>query len=477
MSFTSSYPGSSRGGYARRRGRDGLARPFAQGREQVKPDIEKHTLGHLLKTFRSADLNAERDDLAHGTTISDCQYIASYNWSNEKTRTIIVPGKPPQWTPLHISQRLEEDSGQYFRDPNAAKYPDHPMAPVVHAILDIDPDFYTTRVDLFACGSTLGNLLRFTRGMDKAFRFNIEMVGNTVFFVRKENDPKELIQNVRGFGHTFPEAYTTWESDVKGSDTHQRIVQYEFGGLKCLVRFESDGYIRDASMSRDSSSDSTAGDEDDLLGALQSATITRPTDRSSRKSDTLKIKHGGSVVPQHTIFDLKTRSGKYKKDIDMNDIYPQLWIKQIPNFIVAYHDGAGLFQDIRVQDVKKDVQRWEKDNKDGIRRLAVLLKNILDIAKNDERGLLEVYCPGADCLEIRSQYGEGAHALPTELSDKWAENELDPDSTHAGASDWDDHASGNVYDSDSGFGYDFDKELDYTACSVEDCGYCGRCTY
>src|SRR5437764_7357210 len=91
----------------------------------------------------------------------------------------------------------------------------------------------------------MGNLLRFVRKIDKPFRFHVEVVGNTVFFIRREISPTELIPNVRGYGHTFPEAYTTWETDARGSESHQRIVMYTFGGLKCLVRFESDGYLRD----------------------------------------------------------------------------------------------------------------------------------------------------------------------------------------------------------------------------------------
>jgi hypothetical protein len=365
----------------------------------------------------------------------------------------------------------------------------------VHALLDTNPDFRSAGIDLFACGSTLGNLLRFARGVDRVFRFSIESIGNTVFFIRKENDSKELIEDVRGFGHTFPEAYTTWESDVRGSDTHQRIVQYEFGGLKCLVRFESDGYIQDSSMGEGSIPIKPPADEDDLLQTLRGTAISQPLEASSSKTDVLLIKHGGSAVPQHSIFDLKTRSGKYKKEIDMSDIYPLLWLKQIPNFIVAYHDGAGLFEDIRVQDVKKRVQKWEKDNKDGIRRFAIILEKVLDIARSNREGLLEVYCPGADRLEIRSQYGKGIHALPTELNERWADGKFDADSTKQGAPDDDDEddddrigGGGYRFNSDEvRFGYDYggysdyedrdDSEPDYTACSAEDCGYCGKCTY
>jgi hypothetical protein len=236
----------------------------------------------------------------------------------------------------------------------------------------------------------------------------------------QENDPKELIKDVRGFGHSFPEAYTTWEKDVGGSDTHQRIVKYAFGGLKCLIRFESDGYIKDASSGKGKSSGNTSVEEEDLLQAFQGAAIGPSAGVSTSKANSITVKHGGSAIPQDKIFDLKTRSGKWNKDIDMSDIYPQLWLKQIPNFIVAYHDGAGLFQDVRVQDVKNEVQSWERDNRDGIRRFAKLLSKIIEVAKDDASGLLEIYCPGANRLEIRSQHVEGVRALPKELQDRWA---------------------------------------------------------
>ncbi|KAF2742813.1 hypothetical protein M011DRAFT_452333 [Sporormia fimetaria CBS 119925] len=467
-----SFSGSSRGGFAPRggrgaRGRGGRA-PFLTKTRETNPDLEKHPLGCLIKEFGSPDLGLNPVDLAK---ISDCQYVASYNWLNDEVPTIVIPGKPPQWTPLQEPQRLKEDSGQYFRDPNAAMYPDYPMAPVVNAVLETDSEFDAARTDVFACGSTLGNLLRFARGIDKAFRFNVVVIGDTVFFMRKDNDPREVIKDVRGFGHTFPEAYTTWEHSVKGSETHQRIIRYKFGGFSCLVRFESDGYIPDSSAVTNTTPANTAVGQGDLFQAFQGATISQqPT---INKLGSLKIKQGGSPVPQKSIFDLKTRSGKYKKDIDMSDILPQLWINQIPNFIVAYHDGRGLFEDIRVRDVSDDVQAWVTDNSDGIRRFATLLDKIVDIARSNSDKLLEVYCPGKEHLEVREQYGDGAHALPADLRDGLDGSK---DGDGGDISDGDEY-----YDSDE-YGFDnrsddSSEELDYTACSAHDCGYCGKCTY
>ncbi|KAJ4289259.1 hypothetical protein N0V88_007009 [Collariella sp. IMI 366227] len=144
------------------------------------------------------------------------------------------------WTPQSHPSPLKEDSGSYFRDKNAARYPKHPMEPAVMASLAADPAT-PAQIDIFACGSTLGNLLRFVRGQDKSCRMLVYKLHNTVFLVRRENSPTELIPGIRGFGHTFPEANTTWEPDVKGSASHQRLIRYSLGGLDLLVRFEADG--------------------------------------------------------------------------------------------------------------------------------------------------------------------------------------------------------------------------------------------
>jgi hypothetical protein len=403
---------SFRGGYAPRRGRGGWNKPFIKWtREHIKPDIQKNPLGYLLKTLNNSDLKMDSVTSFSDTPISDLQYIASYNWREEGLNTIIVPGsskkqeifhlyhehhtgKPPYWTPLKQTQRLSEDSGQYYRDPNAARCPAYPIAPVVQSILNMNPRFPTTEIDVVACGSTLGNLLRFVRGQDKAFRIAVETIGNTVFFIRKENDPKEVIPDVRGYGHSFPEANTTWESEMKGSTTHQRIVRYKFGGLTCIVRFECDGYIKDEAIGSNGSTSKidVSSADSDLVSAFSKAAIAQPLSSQNFSFSSLRVELGGAEVPPRFIFDLNTRSGRYKIDIDMSDIYPQLWIKQVPDFIVAYHDGAGLFGDVRVQDVRQDVKDWARDNIVAIQRLAALLQMIAKFAR-DDKGLLKLYSP------------------------------------------------------------------------------------
>jgi len=353
----------------------------------------------------------------------------------------------------------------------------YPTEPAVHALFTTSPNFPTEDIDVFGCGSTMGNLLRFVRLVDKPFRFNVEVTGDTVFFVRKENDPRETIDGVKGYGHTFPEAYTTWESDVKGSESHQRLVQYDFGGYRCIIRFECDGYLQTSNQEISVPNIGTQSGLDDLLHAFDNTAITRDI---SNLDSPLTVQTAGCPPPQATIFDLKTRSCRYQREIDMADIYPSLWLKQIPHFIIAYHDGHGTFQDIRVRDISKDVQEWEKANGAAIQRLAVLLKKIVDAARQDGTGLLEVYSPTVDCLEIRRQHGKGAHALPPKLRSRWEGKEdggalivgndcSEDDGKH------DEIISAKAYTSFSDDSDDDDP--DYTACSADTCGYCGKCRY
>lgn len=97
------------------------------------------------------------------------------------------------------------------------------------AALTLDPDL-PADLDVVACYSSLGSLLRFVLGKDKSFRVLVQAVGDTVFFVRRENSPTEKLEGIKGHCHTFPEAYTSWDREVKASDSSHRILRYSFGG-------------------------------------------------------------------------------------------------------------------------------------------------------------------------------------------------------------------------------------------------------
>jgi hypothetical protein len=74
-----------------------------------------------------------------------------------------------------------------------------------------------------------GNLLRYASSIKQSFRFDIDIIDNTVFFIRKENSPTELIPHIWGYNWAFSQAYTTWDTEIKGSVSHQRLIKYDFG--------------------------------------------------------------------------------------------------------------------------------------------------------------------------------------------------------------------------------------------------------
>ncbi|KAL1302759.1 hypothetical protein AAFC00_003107 [Neodothiora populina] len=368
-------------------------------------------LGLLVRSVTRDALDENNYSEDSVAKISDCDYIASYNWTTDKHPTIIVPGEPPCWSPPDKQGRLDEDSGIYYRDSNAAKYSDNPTEPGVRALLQEDMKLETNEIDVFACGSILRSLLQFVSPDTRAkpFGFLVELVGNTVFFMRREKSPTQIIEDVRGFGHSFPARYCAWDAGVAGSDSHQRLIRYNLGGLACIVRSQTDGYPPDLAELKLKH----APEADD-----QARFIT-PAPAQTK----LSLERTGRRIPQDSIFDLKTRSIKCREMINtLEEELPRLWLTQTPNFVLAYHK-QGLFahDDIEIIDVREKVKDWEEENVKTIARLMKLMKIIIAAVKARKDGRLEVVCTMADrSLELREQTDDLPAALPPVLMALWS---------------------------------------------------------
>ena len=318
---------------------------------------------------------------------------------------------------------LEQDSGNYFRDPNAARWPKYPMEPAIRAVFVLRPSFLATETDVVGCGNTMGNILRFVEPSDRSFVFGIEIIGGTAFLLRMGNSPTELIPDVWGYGHTYPEAYTSWDKGLKDSVSHQRIVQYRIGGLRCLLRFESDGYIKEkASPGRDESKAqdklSRLSKEAEMSALLVEAESMFVSESAPApvKGTVLQVELAGKEVPQSAIFDIKTRS--IRKEINMEEIYPRLWLSQIPNFIVAYH-RSGKFEEPQHQELQSDLKEWETKNQKLICQFIAVLHRLIDMAKKSKDQRIEVHRNGLGPLEVRDLPNSSWSALPHDLKAKW----------------------------------------------------------
>ena len=60
-------------------------------------------MGDLLEKIAFSDVQSSTRSEDVVPTIKDCKYIASYNWLNRNTPTIVVPGRPS--TPTFVDVR------------------------------------------------------------------------------------------------------------------------------------------------------------------------------------------------------------------------------------------------------------------------------------------------------------------------------------------------------------------------------------
>ncbi|KAG5917770.1 hypothetical protein E4U42_007120 [Claviceps africana] len=484
-------------------GQSTVSRPF----EELPPA----PLGKTLKRIWRAHLLSTdfREDEVH---ISECEVVSSYNWMEKPKGSIVVPGMPARWTPLPEPVELKEDCGTYYRDRNAAGYPKHPLEPAVQSILEIEADSTHSKsfgtVDIFGCASSLGNLLRFIRGTALPFRILVEVVGSTVHLVRRERSPFDTIPNVRGYGHTFPSAYTTWDTEVCGSSSHQRIIRYKLGGLGIFCRFEGDGYLAgDSHSSRPNSADH-------CLVADLSVSSREPSsddaDALTGDEPELKVSAAGNLIHQDLVFELKTRSIKRQceENFFLEPQLPRLWLRQVPNLVLAYH-SSGTFTDVRVMDVRSDVKKWENREATAVKKFVGLLQQIVEAARDGlEDGLrLEItYEEGANNICIREQEPGLPELLAPATLERWKTwlrkrdlshfhwddghpdsrnssddepdddcsdfhclSDVDPDDGYEKLDDYSDLHDPSDNEPDDGY-----EKLDYTACDDE-YSYCGHC--
>ncbi|OLN96711.1 hypothetical protein CCHL11_02291 [Colletotrichum chlorophyti] len=388
-------------------------------KNQPRPAAPAPPLGSVIETVSIADLTEPASAFAPSARVTDCRFVASYNWLDKPKPSILVPGAPAQWTPRSEPRKLSEDNGIYYRDKNAARYPDHPMEAAARAIMTMHPAPATKQVDIVACGSTLGNLLRFVRGEDRPFRILVEIVGNAVHLIRRENSPTETIPDVRGYGHAFPKANTTWDKCVRRSVSHQRLLQYDFGNLNFIIRHEGDGYLEDkfgwSLNGTKIQADIEKRTIEELIDGLR--THEAKLETGSQQSE-MQMQSGGYQVPQKAIFDLKTRSIKRKDEDFLGEELPRLWVAQTPNFILAYHE-RGTFTDINNMDVSEKVNDWEKSMNKELSLLAALLHRLVGIARSQRGTRLEISRQDLETLDVRAQCTGLAPPFEVETMSRW----------------------------------------------------------
>ena len=329
-------------------------------------------------------------------------------------------GSPAIWSPPKYPRKLNPDKGEVFIDQNAARFGAFPMEPMFRAMWELQSDDCDlSDIEVVVDRNSLAKLFDFVTASSRSFVIDVEVIRNTAVFIRREKQNTEFINEFRGFGRTFPEEYMTWGSDVKGSSSHHRIARFQLGGMKYLMRFESDGYLTEkAGITKKAPSplQGTKADLDIATDLLAPGNSLNIAETQSTEGGKLFIRRQGSEIDQQAVLDIKTRASK--KLLDMESVLPRLWMSQTTNLIAAYHEG-GRFADIRILDVGKEIEQWKERHEIELRKLDTLVRCIIAIVKDTNGKKCRLKRREGGKLEVREFVDGLWSALPEDVIAKF----------------------------------------------------------
>jgi hypothetical protein len=362
-------------------------------------------------------------DTPASAVITAVQHLASYNWieAPKATPTIVVPGSPDLWSPPNAISRLKKDSGHVYIAQNAARHPESPLEPLFRALYFLHPSFDIAGIDIVTDRNNLRKLLgvvnpRWNGFKMEDFNIQVEVRETTAIFCRTETKTEEYIgpNEFRGYGHTFEKHYTRRE--IAGSTGHHRILSYNLGGLKLLVRHETDGYIgAPRTESNLLSTGNGASGVDELSEVLDSLTLSSNQNMCNNISGSnLVIRKEGQTIPLTSTLEIKTRVAH--RPLVFEDVVAQLWISQTPKLVRAYHTN-GVFAFPHVEDVVANVKAWQYENQEDLKLFAGLITRIRDVVKGAGGQIILKYNSKEDCLSFSRS--RGAQMLPEDVYARW----------------------------------------------------------
>lgn len=182
------------------------------------------------------------------------------------------------------------------------------------------------------------------------------------------------------------------------------MVQYGFGGLQCVIRFEVDA----------STAPIPAIGVDHGLASLFN-TVSIAPESSGRKKGAVQVIKRGTLVPQASVVEIKTRA--MSRTLNLQDTLPQMWISGTPALAIAYHQ-RGRFGAVTPKRLDTgELAGWEQKNARMLRKLVRLIKIIVREAKHVEGGRCVVQGMGDGTLRItKATVGE---CLPQDLKAKF----------------------------------------------------------
>lgn len=165
--------------------------------------------------------------------IKDVRCIGSYNWTDNPSPTILVPGSPRIWRNKETPFTVPEDSGYQFCDQNGHRLPNSPLLPILVAVDSVSSgsDASSTAidwpsVDFIIDRNGLRKLMGWVGERKQSFRIDLQLAGEkTVLCNRWE--AKTKMKTFGSYGYSFEEAITRAAPGCEtGVGGHHRIITY-----------------------------------------------------------------------------------------------------------------------------------------------------------------------------------------------------------------------------------------------------------
>ncbi|KAF8580649.1 hypothetical protein K439DRAFT_1415180 [Ramaria rubella] len=397
--------------------------PRSGAYERKEPSLEQLLggLGSKIEAIKVPLSGAGGSDVV---SIEDFKAVASYSWTDDSSPTIIVPGSPPIWRERTMPFSVNRDTDTVFIDQNASRVSSSPLLPLIAAVSHHAPDFLLSSVDFVTDRNGLRKLWRWAAGDPKAdtFRIDVDLVGTkTILMQRWEAETTQ--PGGPGYERNFEKASTIPGTGCEMATGHHRIVTYDLGGLKILLRFKADACVQ-TPVRNTPKLMSKPDPLDELTSGLQRLTVAKfPETITSITTGgaPLSILTRGTLVPQSALLELKTRSFRSVNQFDWDDTYTQLFLSRTPNIFLCVHQ-TGTFQEVRKRTLAElETQVMARKAYEGLRKLRDILKGVQDILKEEGEGArLSLVCRhGAEIVVYERKSKDGL--LPKEILRKFKE--------------------------------------------------------
>ncbi len=292
--------------------------------------------------------------------------------------------------------KLSKDSGNVYVDQNAHRTPTHSFDPFFKSLLTMNPNFDMGSVSLVSDRNSLRKLFGFACNHPNSnFRIDVDVVYNTMFFTRWEQNHMQIINGFfnSGYGHEFEKAFTKFHEDLANSSGHHRIVQYNLGGMKCLVRYEADAYFDDnastssLSLAKEYPMGQLNATDKDISTVFESLFLdSKGKGAISTPKKGVRVIQTGHLIAPSSIVEIKSRS----KAIKMKEVIPQLWFSQTEHLFVGHHREGIIEQETTRYDMAAYFKAWETQHEEQLHKLLSLILRIKEAVQQTEgrRGVI-----------------------------------------------------------------------------------------